>query len=647
MVSLFTRYALRFFPVRGGVLLACVLPACTPSTQAACDPCADFGSGVSWGVVAINPLQEASGLAASRRNPGVLWTHNDGSGQNLYAIGTNGARLATIDLNQAISDLEDVAAGPGPVSGVDYLYLGDIGGSGNPGDVRASIRIIRLPDPLVDLAWATNPRSFAADGVDVFTLNYPDGAFDAESLLVDPVTGDVLVVTKQPGSARWYRANLNSFASGATATLQFVRSVAFGVASAGDMSADGTQIILRREDFALLWTRCDGESINTALSRTGQEIPVIGPPTEPNGEAIALLPDGTGYLTISEGASPTLFHFQAHCPAAPVLTLEPQDQSVFAGGTAQFHAQAVGYPPPVYEWRFNDQLVNGQNGASLTLSGVVVGQAGMYEVTVTNAHGQASATALLMVRPKPDLRITEVMSSPAASPTTRADWWELTNFDSQPVNLAGWRFNDGSGGLADPFVFPDGLSIAPRETIVLIENLTPADFRAWWGAGNVPASVQVVRYTGNGLSFSANGDQITLWDASTADATNFVARAVFGSAGAGVSFNYDPVTSLFGGASQFGVNGVFVAAGGTDLGSPGRYLAPVVSPVLTSQIVNDQLRVGFDAAVGRIYRLESVASVASGAWEPTGDSLVATNNSSQFFAPEMTGDGRYFRVGVE
>jgi len=617
------------------------------NSYAACDACTTIGAGTSWGAVAMNPLQEASGLAASRRNPGTLWTHNDGSTQNLFAISTNGLRLATLNLNVNVTDVEDIAAGPGPVHDINYLYVGDIGGSANPGDVRTSVKIIRLPEPVIELTWATNPRSLSADGVEVFTLTYPDGSFDAESLLVDPLSGDVYVVTKQSGSARWYRANLNGLANGATTALQFVRAVGFGVASGGDISADGTQIILRREDFALLWERCHDETIDTALSRIGQSVPVVGPPTEPNGEAVALLPDGSGYLSISEGDNPQLYFFQSQCPAVPRFTLEPSDQSAFAGGTAEFNAFAVGYPPPTYQWRFANQALAGQTSPTLTLTAITPNHAGDYEVVISNVHGSFSASATLLVRPKPDLRITEVMSSPATSVAPRADWWELTSFESQPVSLAGWRFNDGVGGLSDPFVLPAGLSIAPRETMVFVETLTATDFRAWWGALNIPANVQIIRYSGSGLSFAAAGDQLSLWDASVVDANDFVVRAVFGSATTGVSFSYDPVTQLFGGLSQSGVNGALVAASGSDLGSPGRILAPVISPVLAGRLVNGQLRIEFPAQVGRTYSLESLSDTGSLGWGPVGDTIVATNNSPMYFETRHTFDRQFFRVVAE
>jgi len=69
-----------------------------------------FEVGQSWGTASPNALTEASGIAASRRNAGVLWTHNDGSRERIFALSTNGALLAGFNLNENVDDVEDLAA---------------------------------------------------------------------------------------------------------------------------------------------------------------------------------------------------------------------------------------------------------------------------------------------------------------------------------------------------------------------------------------------------------------------------------------------------------------------------------------------------------------------------------------------------------
>ncbi len=617
------------------------------TAPAACTTCADFQPGVSAGTVSINALTEASGIAASARNPGVLWTHNDGSSGKMFALSTNGALLATFDVNN-VADVEDIAVGPGPTNGVSYLYIGDIGGSVGTNIFRPHVKILRIPEPHVDLAWAGKPRSPAFDDVKTFTLVYPDGNYDAEALMVDPLSGDLFVLTKQTGVARLYRANLNAATNRATLTLEFRQAVAFHQVSAADISADGTQIVLRREDFAQLWRRCEDESIATAFSRASQTVPLIGPPAEPNGEGIGFLRDGTGYVTISEGTNPAIYYFKSVCPVAPRFTLSLSNQSVFAGGAVQFRATATGYPEPTYSWYFNGLEIAGETNSLLVLSNVAAAQAGPYEITASNPNGDATSSAMLTVRAKPDLRITEVMPSPAANPgVPTSDWWELTSFESQSVNLSGWRFNNNGGGFADPFVITGPLTVMPGESIIFAEALTAAQFTNWWGGSNLPASLRILAYNGNGLSLGGNGDGLRLWDNVTADTNDIVARVDFGAATAGVTFNYNPVTQQFGGNSQLGVNGVIRAAAATDIGSPGRIVAPATNPVLLVRRMGDQVRIEFDALAGHRYSLEARDDLTSGGWTATGDTLQPTTSGRIFFEVAPTAPARFFRVTVD
>src|SRR5262245_34355994 len=104
----------------------------------------------------------------------MLWTHNDGPRSRLFALSTNGALLATFNFRYAVDDFEDIAMGTG------HIYIGDIGGSRGLDGTRAQVRILRAPEPTVNLDWASNPVSSDLGQVESFTLSYPDGSYDAE-----------------------------------------------------------------------------------------------------------------------------------------------------------------------------------------------------------------------------------------------------------------------------------------------------------------------------------------------------------------------------------------------------------------------------------------------------------------------------------
>jgi hypothetical protein len=430
--------------------------------------------------------------------------------------------------------------------------------------------------------------------------------------------------------------------------LQFVRAVSFSQASGGDISADGTRIALRREDAAVLWERCEAESIASALARSAHALPVMGPPTEPNGEGIAFLREGIGYVTISEGDDPTLYFFQFLCPTPPAFLSMLSDQTAFVGGVARFEALAVGYPAPAYRWRRNGALLAGQTNPTLLLSNLTALQAGLYQLSASNASGIITSTATLTVRAKPDLRITEVQSDPSSGGSVETtDWWELTSFESQPVDLSGWRFNDASDGLSGVYVIEDGITIAPGESIIFAESLSRGKFRSWWGTANVPATVQIISYSGNGLSLGAGGDGLRLWNDVTTDPGDTVASVNFGAADVGVTFNFDPGTGQFGGKSQLGINGVFRAAAAADVGSPGRILAPLISPRLVSRANGANVRIEFDVLAGHDYHLEIREAWEGGFWAATGDSVRAAYNGRAYFEKVRGAGERFFRVRAE
>jgi hypothetical protein len=374
---------------------------------------------------------------------------------------------------------------------------------------------------------------------------------------------------------------------------------------------------------------------------------VVGPPLEPNGEGIAFLADSSGYVTLSEGTGASVYFFASSCLMPPGFLAGLTNRSTYAGTTVEFNVTVVGYPTPTCQWRFNGQPL-GVSGTRLTLPAVTLAQAGLYEVVASNPSGSALSSALLEIRPKPDLRITEVQSSTAPSPgVPTADWWELTSFEPDPVNLQAWRFNDSGGGLTDPFTFTNALSLGPRESIIFVEAITPTQFRNWWGTDQLPANLQIVTYAGPGLSLSASGDGIRLWSPTTTTEADTVTKVDFGTAANGVTFNYNPTTGGFGQLSVLGVNGVFKAALSADIGSPGRILSPPPSPSLQAESQGQTVILRFQAAAGYRYQLQSRSALSTGAWINDGEPLLPTVTGPVSFQRVRDVSLRFYRLLVD
>ncbi|MBA3481909.1 MAG: hypothetical protein H0T51_08855 [Pirellulales bacterium] len=271
-------------------------------------------AGQELGRIKIKPLQEVSGIAASRRHEDVLWMHNDGEAKHVFAVKTSGKVAAQVKIPEAVEDVEDMAIGPGPEEGVDYLYLGDIGD--NDGN-RREVRVIRFAEPSLDHERG-QPKVRDAE---VIRLQYPDGPHDAEALLVDSATGDLIIVTKEDRRARAYVARAASLSDQVShVTLEESASPDVGLVSAGDISSDGHWVLLRNEEQGWLWERAPGESLADALQRPPQLVPARGRTQGNNGESIAFGPVGQSYYTVSEGKDERIYEFRlprAVTPASP------------------------------------------------------------------------------------------------------------------------------------------------------------------------------------------------------------------------------------------------------------------------------------------------------------------------------------------
>ena len=303
-------------------LLACASPSrCRAQT---------FASAVPQGVVSAPEITEASGLVASRQNPGVLWTHNDsGSGASVFALSTNGVPLGRYCVPTVFGgNYEDIAIGPGPHPEHQYLYLGDIGDNFQS---RSSIRVLRFPEPAVYLYQSNAPPILPTIAAQEIHLQYPDGPFDAEALMVDPLSGDLFIVTKATNNARLYRTTRAELDAGGPVVLTFIREMFFSgfrSVSAGDISADGRLIVMRRNSRAWVWNRQPTQTVGDALASNGITAPVATNPEDFNGEAIGFHPTGLGYYTISEG-SPTTNNFfrrtDSGVPRQPAVFIKPGD----------------------------------------------------------------------------------------------------------------------------------------------------------------------------------------------------------------------------------------------------------------------------------------------------------------------------------
>lgn len=188
-------------------------------------------------------INECSGQAVSHATEGLLWVHNDsGDKARVFGVDAQGVTRARLAFRGVTAvDWEDMALAGLP--GQTHLYVGDIGDNRRR---RPDIQVYRVKEPKVDLQGPTVDLTLEAEMVQ---LTYPDGAKDAESLLVEP-NGTIVIISKDAQGSHVYRSP-RPFEDGLSMKLSKVSSVKLGaegwftrLATAADFSPDGRSLAL-------------------------------------------------------------------------------------------------------------------------------------------------------------------------------------------------------------------------------------------------------------------------------------------------------------------------------------------------------------------------------------------------------------------
>lgn len=285
-----------------------------PAGHAAGQSCPDFGKAKVVGELSRDSIREASGLVASPNYTGKFWLHNDsGDSARIYAMTGTGEDRGIVNLGGITAkDFEDIGMGPGPNVGKDYIYVADIG---NNGHGRSTVWIYRFVEP----APPGKGKSITIPNhkIEKFEYTYqkpgePGKTWrrQAESLFVDPISQDVVIIEKQlqtidgKRDMGWvYRISQSSLQEGVLikakpkVAIRQRRSNSEGPMTAADISPDGRIIIAKNVHEAFAWKRPSGQSVYEALA--AYPVTSCHPPGT-SGEAVAFTKDGGAVLTVHE-----------------------------------------------------------------------------------------------------------------------------------------------------------------------------------------------------------------------------------------------------------------------------------------------------------------------------------------------------------
>ncbi|MBT1703635.1 hypothetical protein [Chryseosolibacter indicus] len=253
-----------------------------------------FAPGEKLAEVKGKKLDELSGLAASVSNPGYLWTHNDsGNKPEVFLVDTKLNVKLTCTLEGIKNrDWEDITVGPGPDPSKSYVYVGDIGDNMARYEYKY---VYRFEEPKV----TEGSEEMVIKDFERITFSLEGKKKDTESLLINPQTKDLYVVSKREEPVVVYKVPY-PYDTNDSLVASPVASISVTQVVAGDFSADGKEILLKNYQNVYYWKIEGGKTVDQTLNTAPKVLPYE---EEPQGEAITFARDGSGFYTVSEKVS--------------------------------------------------------------------------------------------------------------------------------------------------------------------------------------------------------------------------------------------------------------------------------------------------------------------------------------------------------
>ncbi len=269
------------------------------------------------GRIKHDSVVEASGLVSGKE---WLWIHNDsGDGPKLYAVNKRGEKRAAIQISEAFArDWEEMA--PFSEQGKQYFMIGDIGDNK---ERKESVHFYVIERP----SSSTNQPLLYE-----FTADYGDlGAKDAEAFFVDPISQQIILITKgRDGIHHFLQATFplpstqqttgtsiledphfraehiqfTEFFQQTFADLPMDKREQSRFITAASIHPDGSWIVIRNYLSAKMYHRGAADDWATVFQQEPCSLPL---PLQQQGETISFSPDGSSLWTISEGTKQMMY----------------------------------------------------------------------------------------------------------------------------------------------------------------------------------------------------------------------------------------------------------------------------------------------------------------------------------------------------
>lgn len=251
-----------------------------------------------------NKISESSGLAVSRRDPNLLWTHNDsGDDARIYCIDRQGNHVGTCKLKKTKAvDWEDMCSYV--IDGRPKLLVAD---TGDNLVIRKSCRLYIIDEP-------QNPQDDVSR-VQSIRLRYSTGPTDCEAVAVDPILREILFVEKRFAlTCRVFQAALPAEGDERDLLAKPIARINLPLVTAMDIAPDGSRAIVLTLGQAFEFTRSKGQTWQSAFRAKPR---TINMPARRQGEAICYATNGYDLLLTSEKTPTPLFLVPVKSTASP------------------------------------------------------------------------------------------------------------------------------------------------------------------------------------------------------------------------------------------------------------------------------------------------------------------------------------------
>ena len=229
----------------------------------------------------------------------------------------------------------------------------------------------------------------------------------------------------------------------------------------------------------------------------------------------------------------------------PMITQQPQSTNLVVGQRLELKVVSNGNPEPGYQWRKDGVNLLGGNGSVLVKSSVVLTDAGLYQVAVTNSVGQV-LSARVTVTVVPETIVARIvgfreivggdldfdLDAPSGrewvleDSTILGTWSEVSRFlanqprfslrvPSQPTNSRFFRLRQADSGASAPVITkqPEGLTVKAGNNAVftvVAEGTGPMSHQWLFNGVAIPGAGQASLILANVQAINAGNYRVVI-----------------------------------------------------------------------------------------------------------------------------------------